>query len=253
MKAKDKLDQPRDRTGKPPQEPTRRPNAKDHLRAQARELRLQGLMYREIAEQLHISISSVSLWTRDLPAPPRVSPPKTEAGKLRSAEGFRRYKARQSEIRAAKRESDIAAAAAEIDGLTDRELLIAGAIAYWCEGSKDKPHRRDERVVFINSDAGLISFFLGFLDAAGVSPDDLVFRVHIHETADIAAAEQFWLGITRAHRDQFRPAALKRHNPRTVRKNSGDNYHGCLRIDVHRSSELYRKIKGWASAIMLAA
>jgi hypothetical protein len=28
------------------------------------------------------------------------------------------------------------------------------------------------------------------------------------------------------------------------------DYHGCLRIGVHRSSVLLRKIEGWAEAIM---
>jgi len=37
------------------------------------------------------------------------------------------------------------AAAAEIGELTDREVMIAGAIAYWCEGGKSKPHRRSGR------------------------------------------------------------------------------------------------------------
>ena len=37
---------------------------------------------------------------------------------------------------------------------------------------------------------------------------------------------------------------------RTVRKNTGDEYHGCLRIDVRRSSGLYRRIEGWSAAIM---
>ena len=27
-------------------------------------------------------------------------------------------------------------------------------------------------------------------------------------------------------------------------------YHGCLRIEVRRSGPLYRKIAGWASAVM---
>jgi hypothetical protein len=36
-------------------------------------------------------------------------------------------------------------------------------------------------------------------------------------------------------------------------KNVGDNYHGCLRIEVRRSTGLYVRIEGWASAIMQAA
>jgi hypothetical protein len=30
----------------------------------------------------------------------------------------------------------------------------------------------------------------------------------------------------------------------------GEDYHGCLRIDVYRSADLYRKIAGWAAASM---
>jgi DNA-binding NarL/FixJ family response regulator len=50
----------------PPPEWTRRPNAKDDLREQARELRAQGLSYNEIAAELNVSKGSVSLWVRKL-------------------------------------------------------------------------------------------------------------------------------------------------------------------------------------------
>src|SRR6478735_6384758 len=57
--------------GVPPPAWTRRPQAKDAERARARELRLQGQTYDEIARELAVSKSSVSLWTRDLPHPDR--------------------------------------------------------------------------------------------------------------------------------------------------------------------------------------
>jgi hypothetical protein len=37
----------------------------------------------------------------------------------------------------------------------------------------------------------LIGFFLKFLDTAGIAPETLVFRVYIHETADVGMAERF--------------------------------------------------------------
>src|SRR6204780_509319 len=58
--------------GEPPQPWTWRPNAKDELRAQARELRKEGWNYIQIAAKLGVSKSSVSLWVRDLPRPPRL-------------------------------------------------------------------------------------------------------------------------------------------------------------------------------------
>ena len=76
------------------------------------------------------------------------------------------------------------------------------------------------------------------------------FRVYIHENADVESAQQFWLEIIGAPLNQFLTPTLKRHNPKTVRKNVGESYHGCLRVDVRRSADLYRRIEGWAEAAM---
>jgi hypothetical protein len=235
--------------GVPPPEWTRRPRAKDAVRARARELREKGLDLEEIATELAVSKGSVSLWVRDMPRPPHLS---YEESRKRSAEGVRRYWAVEGPVREAARQGVISTAAAEIGVLSDREILIAGAIAYWCEGTKSKPHRRDDRVVFINSDPGLIRLFLRFLDSAGVEPERVTYRVHIHENANVRAAEQFWLEVTGADEAQFRKSTLKRHNPKTVRKNVGEAYHGCLRIEVVRSAELYQKIAGWAQGVVNA-
>jgi hypothetical protein len=176
-----------------------------------------------------------------------------EECRKRSAEGSRLYWEAERPVREARREAVRVAAAGEIGPLTNREILIAGAIAYWCEGAKSKPHWRKERVAFINNDPGLIRFFLCFLDAAEIGLERLRLRVYIHETADVAAAERFWLTVTGADPSQLQRTVLKRHNPRTVRKNVGNDYHGCLRIDVLQSADLYRRIEGWARAAMESA
>jgi hypothetical protein len=229
--------------GTTPAEWTLRPNAKDDLRERARELRTQGLSYNEIVAQLGVSKSSVSLWVRDVPCPERFRYVHNE----RRQEGLRKY----NNARSARHVAESEAAAAELGELAEREILIGGAIAYWCEGAKNKPNRKANRVVFINSDPGLINFFLRFLEVAGVDRGDLILRVHIHENADPEAAQRFWLGVTGTRPSQFRSPTLKRHNPKTHRTNVGENYHGCLRIDVRRSGALYRRIEGWASAAMM--
>ncbi len=182
-----------------------------------------------------------------MPRPPGLS---YEESRKRSADGVRKYWAAERPIREAERQAVCATASAQIGPLADREVLIAGAIAYWCEGAKNKPYRRTDRVIFMNSDPALIKFFLRFLEAAGVECERLVYSVQIHETADAGAAQRFWLDVTQANPSQFRRPTLKRHNPKTVRKNTGGDYHGCLRIDVRRSSALYRQIEGWAAAAM---
>jgi transposase len=236
--------------GVPPSPWTRRPRARDDLRAKSRELRARGYTYVEIAAELGVSRSSVSLWVRDLPRVGRIS---YEETRKRNAEGVSTYWAAESLRREARRQAVSDEAAGEICSLSDREILISGAIAYWCEGTKSKSYRRDDRVIFVNSDPGLISFFLRFLAAAGTASERIVCCVNIHETADAAEAQEFWEHVTGLDPWQFRRPCIKRHNPKTVRMNTGANYHGCLTIYVRRSAELYRRIEGWASAAMTAS
>lgn len=233
--------------GVPPEPSTFRPRAKDDLHAKARDLRSQGRTYNEIAAELGVSKSSVSLWVRDLPRTGRLS---YEESRRRNAEGVARHWEQEGRRREALRQAVSELAFAQIGQLSDREMLIAGAVAYWCEGSKNKPHSRADRVTFINSDPSMIALFMQFLAVAGVKSDRLICRVSIHESADVERAQLFWLQQTGLPEIQFRRPSLKHHNPKTIRKNTGEDYHGCLTISVRRSMELYRQIEGWAGAAM---
>ncbi|TLQ45451.1 hypothetical protein [Streptomyces marianii] len=233
--------------GEPPPDWTRRPNAKDDLRAKARELRLRGMTYDQIQVELGCSKSSISLWVRDLPAPVRRTPAQQAslaARKRWEHEGPRRE---------AERQQAKSRAAAEIGTLTDRELHLIGVGLYRAEGTKDKPHARRERVTFVNSDPGMITLFLAWLDPVGVERAHLRFHVMIHESAEVRAAERYWADLVGADVATFGKTTLKRHNPKTVRKNVGPRYRGCLVIQVRQSAELYRRIEGWWYGIVGAA
>ncbi|MEU0948753.1 hypothetical protein ABZ379_39695 [Streptomyces canus] len=67
------------------------------------------------------------------------------------------------------------------------------------------------------------------------------------------AAEEFWADIAGVGTAAFSKATLKRHNPRTVRKNTGDTYRGCLVISVRQSADLYRRMEGAWYGIVGAA
>lgn len=47
----------------------------------------------------------------------------------------------------------------------------------------------------------------------------------------------------------FDRTTLKRHNPKTVRRNIGEDYHGCLCVSVRRSASLNLQIAGWFEGI----
>jgi len=232
---------------RPPQ--TFRGRALDDMRRESRRLRAQGLTYDEIAAKTGASKGSLSLWLRDQPTPGRSRYDQREHLRriqpLAVAEHQRRALARSAEARAV---GDSA-----VGQLTERDLFVVGLALYWAEGSKDKPWRRNGRVILINGDAGVLQVFLAWLDLVGVPEEDRQYRLNIHESADVRMHERWWadqLGIPLA---SFGRATLKRHTPATIRRNVGDHYHGCLVVSIRRSRQLYDKIDGGWRRIVDAA
>ncbi|MEV5771117.1 hypothetical protein AB0L49_07690 [Streptomyces antimycoticus] len=234
--------------GEPPPEWTKRPNAKDDLRARAREMRLQGMTYDRIQLELGCSKSSISLWVRDLPKPDR--PPRTREEASAIAKRGWEATLRQREI---ERQRTKLAAAREVGELTDRELFLVGVGLYWSEGAKSKPHNPTERATFINSDPDMIQLYLAWLSLLGVEPERLRYRVMIHESALVADAERYWAEAIGADITALERTTLKKHNPKTVRKNVGEGYRGCLVVRVLKSADLYRRIEGWWYGIVVGA
>ncbi|WP_435969672.1 hypothetical protein [Streptomyces sp. Qhu_M48] len=225
--------------GEPPPSWTKRPNARDDLRDRARELRLQGMTYDQIQVELGCSKSSISLWARDLPKPERRDP--AEQAKLAA----RKRWDHELSMRDATRRRTKDEAALEVGTLSDRELFLLGVGLYWAEGAKDKPYSRREKVIFVNSDTDVIRTYLAWLDLLGVTRERLRFRVMIHESADVTAAERYWADVAGIDTTLLSKTTLKKHNPKTVRKNVGETYRGCLVISVLQCAELYRRIEGW--------
>jgi len=230
--------------GTAPPEWTKRPRAKDGQRVRARELREAGCTYAEIATELDVSKSTVSLWVRDLPTPHRDEALSAHARRMGKA-----YWVEENARRDAVREEIKAAAVREIGELSPRELLLVGAALYWAEGSKDKTYRRRERLVFINSDVRVIRTYAAWLDVMGIDAARRSYRLSIHETADVSAATEFWSATVGVPGAEFRRPALKRHNAATVRLNVGEDYHGCLIVDVSRSRVEYQRMEGIFRAI----
>ncbi|KUO10714.1 hypothetical protein [Streptomyces sp. DSM 15324] len=233
--------------GEPPPEWTKRPRAKDDLRAKARELRLQGWTYDQIEVELGCSRSSVSLWVRDLPRPERRAP--AEQARLANRMRWEHELA----VRDEKRQQTKATAMAQIGEMSDRELFVAGVALYWAEGTKDKTYARRETVIFVNSDPGVIKLYLAWLNLLGVEPERLSYRVMIHITADVEGANCYWADLVGVDVSAFQRTTIKKHNPKTVRKNVGENYRGCLVIRVSQAAELYRQIEGWWKGMVVAA
>ncbi|KDQ67754.1 hypothetical protein AB0K62_25135 [Streptomyces halstedii] len=230
--------------GEPAPEWTKRPNAKDDLRAKARELRRRGLTYDAIQVELGCSKSSISLWVRDLPKPERS---RTAVEQARLA-GRKRWD-HELALRDTERQRTKAVARKEIGAMSDRDLFLVGTALYWSEGTKDKPYDRRESVTFINSDPGMVEVYLAWLALLGFPREQLRYRLMIHETADAESAKSYWADLIGIDVSTFQKTTLKKHNPKTVRKNVGSGYRGCLVVRVPQGAELYRRIEGWWSGI----
>ncbi len=232
--------------GEPAPEWTRRPNAKDDLRDRARKLRAQGMTYDAIQAELGCSKSSISLWVRDLPKP---APRTREEASAIARRGWEATLLRREEERRATKEG----AASGIGSLSDRELFLAGVVLYWAEGAKDKPWGRRESLKFINSDPNVIGLYLKWLELQGVAAERLRLCVNIHESADVEDATRFWAELTGLGPASFNKPVIKRHNPKTRRRNTGESYRGCLAIYVRDSADLYRRMEGAWCGIVGAA
>lgn len=217
-------------------------------REEARRLREQGLSLSEIADRVGVSVKSVYYYTADLPLPPSAVPAGRAAADLHA--DLLAYWVREHARRAQLRAETECHYADGVQTLSREQLHLMAVTAYWCEGSKSKSYDLREQVTFINSDVGLIRLWLAYLDDIGFPRANRRFSLSIHETADLAAAEQSWaadIGVTVA---EFRRATIKRHKPRTVRLNTGSEYRGCLIVRLTQCAELYRRIAGTWTGIM---
>ncbi len=203
-------------------------------RARARELRARAWTLQEIAEELGVSKSSVSLWVRDVEFMP---PPRggNRGARRRGPNALQRRKQAEIErLRAAGRE--------RIGDLTEQEFLVAGVALYAAEGAK-----RDGTIQFANSDPRMLRFFCEWLrHFFAIDESRLRVRVYLHEELDIDAANRFWSAVTEIRLTQFqRP--YRAANDGSVRRTK--HRYGCP--SVHYScARTHREIMGLCHALL---
>jgi len=94
----------------------------------------------------------------------------------------------------------------------------------------------------------LVDLFLRFLELKGHKREALSYRVSIHESADVDAAQDWWIKRVGLSAECFKRPNLKRHKP-TTRHNIGADYHGCLVVNVPKGTQTYLWIEGVMAGI----
>jgi transcriptional regulator with XRE-family HTH domain len=196
----------------------------------ARELRARSWTLQDIATELGVSKSSVSLWVRDVEFVPS---PRRRARRPRPSSLLVR---KLAEI-----ESMDRAGVVDVGTLSERELLLFGVALYLGEGFK-----RDGQVGLANTDPEVLLAFVTWLRRFfSIDETRLRVRLYLHAGLDLEAAERFWSELLAIPRAQFRKPYRAVADP-TRRRTK--HLMGCPAV-TYGCSHTHRRVMGLVRAL----
>ncbi|MDD5552068.1 MAG: helix-turn-helix domain-containing protein [Candidatus Pacebacteria bacterium] len=223
--------------------------SKSKERIKAIDLRKKGKSIKEIAKDLKVSKSSVSIWCRN------VKLTEKQINELHQKMIVGGYKGRikgakiQQQRKLTKIEEFKKEGIKEIGKLSKRDLLIAGLSLYLGEGLK-----KSNVVKISNSNPDIIKFAIDFFKKVwGIKNNRFTLyiginKIHQNRTNEV---EEYWSRITGIPLSQFTKTTLIKSKNKKIYKNFKEHY-GTLTIKVRRSADLYYKIQGLIDAILIA-
>ncbi|MGH9271656.1 MAG: hypothetical protein ACRDZ2_10335 [Ilumatobacteraceae bacterium] len=200
----------------------------------ARELRAEAWTLQDIATELGVAKSSVSLWVRDVDFVPnarrRTRRPKPSSLHLRKLAEIERCQTEGAE---------------RVGTLSDREFLVLGLALYAGEGGKT-----DGSVRFANSDPQMIWVFLTWLRRFfDIDESRLRMRMYLHEDLDLDAAIAFWSDLTGIPKHHFGKPYRAAPDP-TIR--TSKHVYGCPCV-AYSCSLTHRRVMGMVGAVLSEA
>jgi hypothetical protein len=198
----------------------------------ARALRAQAWTLADIAAELGVSKSSVSVWVRDVEFVPQP--------RNRGHPSHRPHPAHVAKL--AELQRCRVAGVERIGALSDREFLVLGLALYAGEGSKT-----DGDLRLANSDPRLILTFVTWLRRfLDIDEARLRMRLYLHDDLDVEAAVSFWSELTGIPPAQFTKPYRAPANS-TRRRNR--HIYGCPAVS-YKSAPLHRRVMGMVAAIL---
>ena len=185
----------------------------------------------DIATELGVAKSSVSVWVRDVPFEPSPRQPSV------NGRPHPQHLAKLAEIEECDRDG-----VDRIGTLSDQAFLAAGAALYAGEGAK-----RDGKVSFANTNPEMMAMFCAWLRRFFVIDETRVrARVYLHEGLDLDAAEAHWSEVMGVPRAQFNRAYRAKPDP-SIRL--AKHEFGCGYLDYH-CSRTHRMVMGLVRALL---
>lgn len=196
----------------------------------------KGYSYNEILLEVPVAKSTLSGWLN------KVTLGEEQKNRLRRKQEDRWASNHDlGEWNRAKRQKEVSAirvaAKKEMGNLTAREIMIAGTMLYWAEGSKVGAMTR-----ISNADPLFITFMMSwFRNSLKISDDCFHVSVHYHQGQNYREIEKFWSGVTNIPLSQFRKPFCK--PPGTGHRKHYLQW-GVCRIYICRSADLLHQILG---------
>ena len=214
---------------------------------QALQWRKHGKSISDIASELSVSKSTVSVWCRDISLSEKAIINIAKEGNKKATIALMRYseeKRRQrqlAEIDSAKK------GAIRLSSLSERDIYCIGLGLYWGEGYKTG----NQEFGFTNSDPRMLLFYMRWLAVVfGIEKKNLILRVSINQTHKHRAKEvvAYWSRLLSIPLSQFTKTSLIKSASKKFYKNE-QVHMGTLRVKVRKGTSLRREILGAISHI----
>ncbi|MEA3021000.1 MAG: hypothetical protein QOI47_2524 [Actinomycetota bacterium] len=188
----------------------------------------------EIAAELGVSRSSVSLWVREVPYTPRRPPRSGYDASTRAPNALQRRKA--EEIERLLHEGH-----ERIGRLSERDFLIAGTALYAGEGFKVRP------LGMANTDPAILLFFVRWIrHFFDIDEERLKMTLYLHDGLDIDCATSFWSQLVDIPPERFLKPYRAAPDP-SIRRSKHPM--GCPRI-TYTCSRTHRAVIGLVEALL---
>ena len=223
--------------------------AKSKEKIKARKLRRKGESIKKIANLLKVSVSTVSLWCRDI----ELTDNQVENLRKRQTDPF--YGKRLDYYLKKKKEFSLKLFNLKKEGinsigkLTEREIFLIGIALYWGEGFK-----KDSLIGLATLDINIAKFFIYWLSKSfNITSKDLILRItaNISYKDKIIELGKYWSKELKIPTNQFSKPFFQNTKWKKEYENK-NSYHGVLRIRVRKSIDLLRKIFGYIEGISLS-
>ena len=199
-----------------------------------RDLRGQGLSYKEIRQKTSFTISksTVSDWCKDIELTEKQKERLDKLLKDGSYKGRLLGSKTTQERRAKEIQAIRENARREICSLSENEFKLTGLMLYWAEGAKSRC------VDITNSDPLLIKFMIDWLRVVCKVPEEK-FRacLHLHSGQNEKEIKKYWSKITNIPVSQFGKSYIKKEGS-GYRKNI--LYNGTIKVRVCDGNLLHR-------------